>query len=281
MEELFSGNRDPSIYIDLLIDGENPAAAAYLIAYLVKYEQECPELGDAIHSICSRYGVEQIGAVDLVLDLNDGIDPLKKIGVKVGTDELVGFAGCAVDIVDFVIDAADCLPSWLKAGIKAWLKKNGLLDGTELSAAELHRLLSIITLIKTDLSVIMVEKNGYDRAAERAHRVDLRNPYEIGAAWRGVYGTPAQFSINCTVIEGICDDMAGRISKFDSVIGNLYGAANRLLSQESEPLRSVGRTVGEIALSVEGDKKNAEKLLAALRHIVEMYRSCEMRVTWG
>ena len=82
------------------------------------------------------------------------------------------------------------------------------------------------------------------------------------------------------MIEELCDDMAGRITKFDSVIGKLYGTANHLISQESEALRTVGRTVAEIAMSVEGDKKNAETLLDALRRIVEMYRSCEMRIAW-
>jgi len=281
MEEAFRGSRNLRTYVDLLINGRNLDETAYLLAYLVKYEQECPELGAAIHSICSRYGVEQMGLVDFVLDFNDGLDCLEEVRLKFGTDELV-------DIADFAIDVTGCLPSCLNENLKeelnAWLKNKGLLEGRELSEFELRRLLSIISLINADLEEIKIEKNGYDVTVESAPKASLLNPYEEGALWRrmaGVGGIARQFSINCEVMDAVCDELSGMVRKIDGVIGALDASASRLASQESEPLNSVGRSVREMARSVEVDKKNAETLLVSLRRIVEMYRSCEMRITWA
>lgn len=143
-----SGADIANLFIDLAMDPQYSDELAYLLAYLIEYEQANPEMVDQINSVLSQFGLgdfsQYVDIVDSILSFN--------MDTPFGT---ITFDS----IVDFIADHGGDIPDWLLD-----LLSDFLMDkyGISLSREQLRTLLQIVVMTNDNMDQIQIADNGGD-----------------------------------------------------------------------------------------------------------------------
>lgn len=139
VEQGFNGAATNDILATLL-SGSNADSLAYLIAYLIRYEQNVPEFADSISDILSKFGMEDyvkwIDAISFVMDWK--------------------YFDTIVDVLNF---AGDHIPDWVLEQLSKLLSEKFDIN---LSIEELRKLLSVIGKVNADMDTIEIIADGKD-----------------------------------------------------------------------------------------------------------------------
>lgn len=126
--------------LDTLMEGNRVNQMAYLLAYLIRYEQETPGFAESIRNILNKFGMNDFVKV---IDIADAVLEWKYFD----------------NVVDILNWAADGIPDWILAELLKFL--NGKL-GISLTVEEGRKLLSVIGKMNADLDTIKIRHNGED-----------------------------------------------------------------------------------------------------------------------
>lgn len=129
--------RDANYYIDFLIQSDNLETAAYIISYLIEYEQRYPEFGVSINELLDTF------------EMNNVSEVVKIVEIVVNSkyfDQVVAFLG----------EKSGEIPSWLLNMVSTIISKNTDID---LSEEELKKLLSFIGMISDNMNEITITPN--------------------------------------------------------------------------------------------------------------------------
>lgn len=136
--------------LDILLEDNNVDMAANLAAYLLEYKEENPELVEAINSVLTEMGLDNVvETVNMVVDITNW-EHFEQLA-----DALGWLSG---NIPDFVYGL-----------LQDWLKEKGI----ELSKAELEKLLSMIQKLADDMDDVEIADNGEDMVVPVANKVDV------------------------------------------------------------------------------------------------------------
>ena len=141
----FGGEMDGELF-DILMDPDNQDKAAYLLSYLIEYEQAHPEFKEQIKSVLSRFGMSEINQY---VDIVDGILNNKYFDV-------------IVDAVDWV---SGHIPDFVIEWVLKWAKEK---YGIELTVEQARNLLGLIGKVNGYMDKIKIQDNGSDIVIEDA-----------------------------------------------------------------------------------------------------------------
>lgn len=126
--------------IQTLLDEDNTDEAAELLAYLVRYEQENPELADAVRNVLHEMGMDD--AINIV-DIVDTV--------------------LSLDSFDFLWDAVDfiggIIPDWILDKLADLLYANW---GLELSGDDLEKFFQLLRVMNRQMDQVVIKDNGAD-----------------------------------------------------------------------------------------------------------------------
>lgn len=152
--------------LDTLLEGNTVNQMAYLLAYLIRYEQETPGFTDSIRSILNKFGMNDFVKV---VDIVDAILEWEYF------DNVVGILNWAVDGI----------PDWILEKLLKFLNDK---FGISLTVEEGRKLLSVIGKIDTNLDTIKITHNGEDIVVEStgvgSFSIKIRPVNEIGEDMR-------------------------------------------------------------------------------------------------
>ncbi len=134
------GNFDTNELVQLLCEGNNVDSAAYLLAYLIEYEQTQPEFSEALNSIMENFGTQE------------GLSFIKLIENIVNNS----FFDIIFDGMSFV---ADIIPDSVVKKIKDLAQENGI----TLTEEQIRQLLGFLSEMNTYMDNIKIEKDGADK----------------------------------------------------------------------------------------------------------------------
>lgn len=137
------GDFDANELIQLFCDGNNMDNAAYLLAYLIEYEQARPEFSDAINSIMEHFGMQEVLSFVKMIE-------------NIANNRLFDIT---FDGLSFV---ADHIPDFI---IK-WIRDLALENGIYLTEEQIRQLLGILSDMNTYMDRIKIEKNGADKTVK-------------------------------------------------------------------------------------------------------------------
>ena len=142
---LGEGKTNIGEYLDVLLYGENTDEAAYLLAYLIEYEQKYPEVGDQVSTLLKEFGMSDAAGImdfateilespyfDIVYDL---INVLEKEGLE-----------------DNIKRMPDFIWKWIEG-----------FAGVDFPKEDALKLLGLITKVNRYMDRIEVTKDGKDR----------------------------------------------------------------------------------------------------------------------
>lgn len=143
-----SGTDIANLFIDLATDPQYSDELAYLLAYLIEYEQANPEMAEMINNVLSQFGM---GDFSQYVDMVDNILSLE-LDTWFGT---ITFDS----IVDFIADHGGQIPDWLWQKLSEYLMDN---FGISLSPEQMQILLQIVILTDQNMDSIQITDNGSD-----------------------------------------------------------------------------------------------------------------------
>lgn len=151
----FLGSNDRSdaekfnIIQELILDSQYSDEAAYMVAYLIEYEQAHPEFKEHINSVLTQFGMEEatqyVDAVDAILNFDEDIFMIGHVDF----DRLYGL----------VSGVAGVVPDWLWETILNWLKDK---YGVAFTVAQVKQLLKLAGVVYDDMQKIKIQDNGGD-----------------------------------------------------------------------------------------------------------------------
>jgi len=143
-----SGVDIANLFIDLAMDPRYADDLAYLLAYLIEYEQANPEMVNQINSVLSQFGM---GDFSQYVDIVDDI-------LSFNMDTIFGtltFDG----IVDFIADHGGDIPNWILAALSDYLMDK---YGVSLSPDQMRILLQIVVMTNENMDHIQITDHGDD-----------------------------------------------------------------------------------------------------------------------
>lgn len=138
VESGFSG-ADANRMLEILLDENNTEYAANLLAYLVKYKEENPELMEAVRDVLDDM---ELG------DVADNIDSILNI--------------IDWEYFDKIIDALGWVSGHVPGFVYDWIQDYLEKQGIHLSEEDLKKLLNILQLISEDIDKVQTNRNGAD-----------------------------------------------------------------------------------------------------------------------
>ncbi len=135
VEEGFKGNTD--IIMEMIQEQENQDTLAYLLAYLIEYEQANPEFADEVSGIMKEFGMEDyVKYVDMVKEvLNSKYFDL---------------------IVDGINVVGDHIPDWVYKKLLDLIKDK---FGIELTLEQLKMILHCVNEVNNDMNEITIKNH--------------------------------------------------------------------------------------------------------------------------
>lgn len=134
------GCTDLNEYLSVLLDGNNTDETAYLIAYLIEYEQKYPELMSEINRLLKEFDMDEMAKVLTI-------------------SQLVLHFPYFDQLYDSINSGINDIPDWLWTLLSFYLKSEGI----DCSKEDILQLLGIFTKINDYMDSIEVEKDGSDR----------------------------------------------------------------------------------------------------------------------
>lgn len=136
------GGEDMQFFVDLLFDGDNLENTAFVLAYLIEYEQANPEFAPMIQNFLQEFGLEDLA---------------KWVGIADGIMNWKYF-DTAVSALDFV---GGIIPGWVLDYLSDYIYENW---GIRMSSEELKRLLCTLGMVSENMDRIQVRPNsGQDK----------------------------------------------------------------------------------------------------------------------
>lgn len=160
---------DVNDILDILLEDNNVDHAAYLAAYLLKYQEAHPELVDALNSVLSDMGMDDI--VDIV---NTVVDVANS------------------EYFDELLDAAGWLSGYIPDFAYEWLQDYLKDKGIDLSVEELKKLVSMLQTAADEMDGI----NPYGFGHDRIDKETLEERLNSLRKGRSVAGGTSGFSID-------------------------------------------------------------------------------------
>lgn len=238
---------------EMLFEGDNNVIAGKLLAFMVKYEQENPEFGEAVRSVMEQCGLGKALKI---------VDAAKWILKWKYSDELLTIAGVELSQ----------LPDWLIKKLADFIKDK---TGMELTNDELRQLL--LTIAATQLNVDNIEiPNGGDK------QVSTKD-------WGGILQDWMTDLYN-KIVGFFGEEFYVEIDKLSRYSKEMHGCTDALSKQNAafEPTSNIGKNEAKInafltmlANEVEQEKKEIESLSFALDKIKNTYLKTEESIISG
>lgn len=137
------------IILELILDSDYSDETAYMLAYLIEYEQAHPEFKDQINSVLTQFGMEDatqyVDAIDAILNFDEDYFLIGHVDF----DRLYGF----------VTGVAGFVPDWLWQKLLDWLKEE---YGLEFTVDQVKQLLKLAGVVYDDMQKIKIRDNGGD-----------------------------------------------------------------------------------------------------------------------
>lgn len=233
---------DMDTLISTLLNSGNDQIAAYLLAYLIEYEQATPGFMESIQSILEEFG---LGDFNKILEIVDEVLEWKYFDQIA---ELLGKGGKWL---------GDKLPDWALE----WLS-DLIYDkfGIRLSKDEVRKLFGIVALVSGNIGNITIKKDsGKDKTV--ASKSDFS-------------GGDARFTVNPQELLQAVNQLAKNTVQLTQMIDELHSVEGQL-GLYGIAFRPVLR---RIEVRMEKEAKAAEKMASVLEQAGEKYQSTERSI---
>ena len=235
---------------NVLLNGNNPEMTAYLLAFVLKYEETNPEFGRAVESLLHRYGIDE--------KTLDFIEAFKILADKGFADELFGTVDFAAGTIISPFDY-EALALWLKA------KYN-----IELSGFELRRLVSILGEVDIMTESINATKNGADISVKSVKK----DNYSAGT---GGSGSACRISIKPETMPKIVPLLQKVSSELSEASSGLTALKINFYTKDAYSGRIMTK-IGVLAANVSDECRKAKLLADSLERISHTYADSEAEI---
>lgn len=255
-------------FMNTLTDSKYADDVAYLLAYLIKYEQTNPELADQVKNILNNFGmggfVEYVNIAQGIMIDTYTIEGPFGLNITITFDDVLGIALGLAGTTEAVTQRLNAIPfvsidqDW---ALKLISDKIYEKTGIRLTPDQLRKLLGIVSMVNDDLKEVNVNLDGTDRIVQ-----------SVGGGGMG----QSAFSVEPESLDN-CVDM------LDKVIKSLKSIAENVeKNSESIQFNAAARNiisghlkivVQNISILEEGSKAMSNGLKEAARN----YRDTEQR----
>ena len=237
----FSDEADMDFFLELLLSSDNQDTTAYILAYLLEYEQANPGFADSIESVLNEFGMGDIAKiVDTIQDVINSrfFDPA----------------------VDIILAGGKKLPDWiLKPLLNLLYEKTGL----RFSLEEIRRILAVADLANKKMDEITIKKNsGKDKSVPSSGKGNFSGTGE------------ERWTVYTQNMRGCAQRLSSGSRGIQQIAAEITGLVNQLngTNQKFRPVLS------RIVTRIE-EHKNIEKNMAdKLVEIAKLYDSTEKRI---
>ena len=237
---------DVNDILAILLEDNNTDHAAYLAAYLLKYQEAHPELVDALNSVLSDMGMDNI--VDIV-------------------NTVVDIANW--EYFDELLDAVGFLSGYIPDFAYEWLQDYLKDKGIELSTEDLKKLIGMLQTAADDMDNINPFGFGHDRIekSKLEHRIqDLRN-YRNGGN--------SEFSIDVAknrIVEKELSHCGDELRKYADQIEDICSRLDPSMAIIKAGLLTLGS-------GIEKEAKECQVMSDTLHEIHTLYEETEKKIT--
>lgn len=232
-----------NLFLELAADPEYADDLAYIVAYIIEYEQANPEFAEQLNAVLEAFG---LGDATQYVDFASSLFDFRWETIF-GT---VDFD----DLVDLLSSGIENIPSWLLNAVISWLESE---YGIVLTEQEARSLLNIVVMANEDMDNIRVEDNGGD--------------IQIPSA-------PSGASCVFAVRTGALQQAANTLSRTADILSNLSGnVASRAsgISLEFSGARGLRARLQDIGSRTEGLAEDMNRLAQAARELAGLYETVE------
>lgn len=241
MVELGFNDADVSEILDVLLEDNNVEYAAYLTAYLIKYQEAHPELIDALNGVLSDMEMDSVVNI---------INSIVAVMNWKYFEQLLGVAAWVSEVA----------PDFLYELLQDFLQKKGI----ELSIEELKKITGVLQLTANAISDVKLYDDGKDYIADENFKVDLNKDIFLK---NGL----CEFSIDIERNRMIEDcllayrkELENHIVKIDSIYSNL-----------SKCTVLVKETLKEISSALDNEAQVCQVMKDTLYEIRKKYECTE------
>lgn len=239
---------DANNFLDILLDDDNADHAAYLVAYLLKYKEENPELVDALKSVLSDMGMD---------DLDNIVDAVVDITEWKYFDE----------VLDFLGSGSKYIPDFLLEWLQDYLKDKGI----DLSVKDIRKLLAMLETASEEMNKIDSFDSGYDRMTTQKQKEVFD---KVVSKFFPSSSGKSDFSINIVALRHIVDqlqqhsiELKRAVETIDTISGNL--------PPKMDYVKAILKKIRE---DVEKEAKTCEEMSKVLNKILKCYETTEKKI---
>ena len=240
-----SGTDIANLFIDLAMDPEYADDLAYLLAYLIEYEQANPEMVEQINSVLSQFGM---GDFSQYVDMVDSILSFS-MDTRFGT---LTFD----NIVDFIADHGGDLPDWLLNALSDYLMKE---YGISLSPEQMRILMQIVIAANENMDQIRITDQGGDIHITSASGGEpcafVVETHQLLAAADRLRGIPGSMTNTASFVGQISENLSMSFAGVSKIRSALQSAKSQI-EQVGRDTELLGTILQEIAVMYENTENS-------------------------
>lgn len=244
---------------DIMHDPEYSEVLPYLIAYLIQYERNNPEMAEQIRSFLNHFGYEEyvkyIDAVDDVLNFEYDKELWFNIKIHLDFDDLVNIINGAAGVI-----SADWILNWIAKKIK---EKTGV----DVDKEDLRLLVEIIDKVDRDMDEIHIEDNGSD--------IKIKGEKNNTKAYRAGHG--CRFRVRKVPFRKSVDEMKGISYELDKYCSGVFQKRN-LITFTTKNASTIRNNILKTSQDLKNISDKMTRMSEMLDNIWSLYEKTESKL---